>query len=214
MKIYHIFKRIIDVLVSLIGIIILTPVFLILTIWIKLSSKGPVIYKHPRVGEFGKEFEIWKFRSMVVGARGKQKKGVSNKRLITSAGRFMRRTFLDETAQLFNVLKGDISLIGPRPMDVEYFNKITKKDPEYKDLLILKPGMTSIESIVDYLPKGERRRFEEHFEGLVKKDKYKDFEHHRYALDTYYINHESPILDLKILFYTLVLMFRRIFSKK
>ena len=214
MRVYQRFKRIFEFIASLIGVIILMPIFFLLGMWIKLSSKGPIIYKHPRVGLFGNEFTIYKFRSMVVGARDKQKKGVSTEKLITAPGRFMRRTFFDEFLQLFNILKGDIGLIGPRPMDVEYFDGIVKKDPDYKNLLSVRPGLTSLESIIDYLPKGEQKRFEEHFEGLVKKDKFKDFEHHRYALDSYYIKHESLILDIKIIFYTFILMLRRLFSKK
>ena len=212
MRIYHIFKRTIDILVSLIIILILSPLLLLLSIWVKTSSKGPIIYKHIRIGKNGKPFEVYKFRSMIVGARDLQKRGVPDERLITSAGRFIRKTFLDELPQLFNVLKGDISLIGPRPLDKEAFERWVEKDKEWKNIVKTKPGMTSIESVADYLSSSERIKFEEHFKGLLGRDIYDDFEHHRYVLDSYYSQNESFWLDLRIIVYTLILTLKKVFS--
>jgi len=212
MRVYHIFKRAIDILVSLIIILILSPLLLLLSIWVKTSSKGPIIYKHIRIGKNGKHFEVCKFRSMIVGARDLQKRGVPDERLITSAGSFMRKTFLDELPQLFNVLKGDISLIGPRPLDKEAFGRWVEKDKEWKNIVKTKPGMTSIESVADYLSSAERIKFEEHFKGLLGRDVYDDFEHHRYVLDSYYSQNESFWLDLRIIVYTLILTLKKVFS--
>ncbi len=215
MKPYHLIKRIFDTVLSLIGIIILMPIFIILAAWIKFSSKGPVIYKHERIGKDGKQFNIYKFRSMAVGARDMQKKGIPNKEIITSAGRFMRKTFLDETAQLFNILKGDMSLVGPRPLDKEAYDNWLKKNKHVKDIIKIKPGLTSIESVTDYLDEDEKTKFEKHFKGLLKRDTdRKSFIKHRIVLDSYYVNKESFFLDLKIITYTFFLMLRKIFSKK
>ncbi len=214
MKAYHAIKRGMDIVISIMGIIPLIPLFALIAILIKTTSKGPVIYEHPRIGKHGKPFEIYKFRSMIVGAREQEAKGVPLEQLKTPVGRFLRKTFLDETAQLFNVLKGDISLIGPRPLDREVFEKVVRNDERWKYLFNIKPGLTSIESVADYLPKKERIRFEEHFKGLVKEDIYTEFYKHRYILDSYYVKHESPKLDALIIFYTTFLTFKRLFEKK
>lgn len=120
-------KRILDIFFSLLGLIVLTPVFLIISIWIKLCDNGPVFYVQERVGLNGKKFKIYKFRSMYVNAdllleKLKQKNEVQGPMFkikhdprVTSVGRFIRRTSIDELPQLVNVLKGDMSLVGPRP---------------------------------------------------------------------------------------------------
>jgi len=208
MRNYHIFKRIIDILISLIGILVLSPLFLVLAIWIKLTSKGPVVYKHTRIGKDGKPFEIYKFRSMFVGARNLQKERIRREEVITSSGRFIRKTFLDELLQLFNVLKGDMSLVGPRPFDRENFRK------KYKNIFKIKPGITSLESVADYLSEQERVDFEKHFKDLLEKDVYKDFDKHRFLLDLYYVKNESFLLDINIIIHTIFLVIKRIFSKK
>lgn len=231
MKIYHLFKRLIDILVSSIVILILSPLLIIISIWIKLTSKGPVIYKHTRVGEDRKLFNVYKFRSMVVGARKLQAKGHSSDRLITSAGRFIRKTYLDEIPQLFNVLKGDMTLIGPRPFDKEWFykSKFVKAFPKVREVVKIKPGLTSLHSIADYLSVDKRIKFEKRFKGLLEKDKYVETthkynigsekylhvpSHHRYTLDSYYIENESPLLDLRIVYHTSLLVLKKIFSKQ
>ncbi|MBW2991781.1 sugar transferase [Candidatus Woesearchaeota archaeon] len=220
MRLYHIFKRGIDVIVSLIGIIVLIPVFLVIVLWVKSSSRGPAVYKHTRIGKDGKPFKIYKFRSMVVGAREMQNKGVPDDKLITFAGRFLRRSFLDETTQLFNVLKGEMSLIGPRPKDVEVFENLIKDDKKWKDIVKIKPGVTSLESVADYLSARGRMKFEKHFKGLLKKDDYNEkrdnyrkYYKHIYFLDKYYMDNESLFFDIKVLYFTFLLMMRRIFSK-
>ena len=209
---YHLFKRIADITIALVGIIILIPVFIVAAIAVKTTSKGPIIYKHVRMGKNKKKFSIYKFRSMIVGARTQQNKGIKNTKLITTAGKVLRKTFIDETPQLFNVLFGDISLIGPRPLDIETYNQLIKNDKKWDYILEIKPGMTSLESVADYLPKNERLKFEHHFQRL--KDNETDFYKHRLILDTYYVNHESFKVDLYVFFSTILLTIKRIFSPK
>lgn len=217
MRFYHVFKRFGDIVIALVGLIILIPLFILISIWVKSSSKGPAVYNHTRIGKNKVPFTIYKFRSMVVGARELQKKGVPDKKLITFAGRFLRRSFFDETLQLLNLLKGDISLVGPRPKDKERFEELVKKNKRWNDIVKIRPGITSLESVADYLSTKGRIKFEKHFKGLLSKDNYlkgkdTDFSKHIYILDLYYVNNESLFFDLKIVFFTFLLMIKRIFS--
>jgi len=214
MKAYSIFKRMIDIIIALFWLIIFMPLFLIITILIKFSSRGPVIYKHKRVGKSLKPFTIYKFRTMVDGARELQEKGVPTDKLITTVGKFLRKSFLDETLQLINLLKGDISLVGPRPKDVEAFEKLVKRDERWNEVISIKPGITSLESVADYMSLKKRKDFEKHFKGLLKEDKSIKFREHTLMLDLYYIKNKSFFFDLKIIFFTLFLMLKRIFFKE
>ncbi|MBD3355263.1 sugar transferase [Candidatus Woesearchaeota archaeon] len=185
-----IIKRIMDIIVSLIGLIVLSPLFLIIFLWIKLTSKGPIIYKHERLGKDHRVFNVYKFRSMFVGARDMQKEGVSSDKLKTSTGIFIRKAFLDEILQLINVLKGDMSLVGPRPYDKEDKKKLN-----------IKPGMTGIQALYNYLPNKEKDSFiQEHF-GVGK-----DF-------DSFYEKNRSFFLDMKIIFYTIIVLIKRMFTR-
>ena len=133
-------KRLFDILASGIGIIILSPVLLIIALRIKSGSDGPVFFKQIRVGQDGKEFKILKFRTMVVDAEkmGRQiTVGADNR--ITKVGGFLRKYKLDELPQLFNVFKGDMSLVGPRPEVPRYVDMYTE---EQKKVLNVKPGIT------------------------------------------------------------------------
>ncbi len=123
----RLFKRPFDVVVSLLGLVLLSPLFLVLAVLVKLDSRGPVFFKQVRVGKDGREFEFYKFRSMVQNAEQMKSKlmhlnelegpvfKISDDPRITPVGRFLRRTSLDELPQLYNVLRGDMSLVGPRP---------------------------------------------------------------------------------------------------
>ena len=149
--IYLIFKRLIDIIGSLVGIIVLLPILIITAISIKLDSKGIIIFSQERVGFKGKKFKMYKFRSMVSNAEA-LKEGLMNKNemsgpmfkikrdpRITKVGRFIRKTSIDELPQLFNVLKGDMSLVGPRPnlpKEVSRFNEYQMQK------LLAKPGLT------------------------------------------------------------------------
>lgn len=184
-------KRCIDFILSLIGIIILSPVFLILSIWIKLDSKGSIIFKQVRIGKNGKEFTIYKFRTMVVNAEKKRELDIKPGDLsnfvfqsksdnrITKAGAFLRKTSLDEIPQLFNVLFGSMSLVGPRPEIPD----VVKYYPEaYSQRLLVTQGITGLAQISG---RGEIE--------LGKTVYY----------DLTYIKNFSVWLDIKILFRTI-----------
>ena len=138
-------KRIFDVTASAFGLILLSPLFLGIAVIIKLTSKGPVFYIQKRMGENFKEFNLYKFRSMIVDA---DKKGLQitsgDDPRITKIGKFIRKTKLDELPQLINVLKGDMSLVGPRP-EVKKYVMLKKED--YEKVLSVKPGITDLAAI-------------------------------------------------------------------
>ena len=133
-------KRIFDVTASVIGGLILLPVIIPIALWIKLSSKGPLFYIQKRVGRDFKEFNLYKFRSMIVDAdrQGPSVTSGDDPR-ITKVGKIIRRTKIDELPQLLNVLKGDMSLVGPRP---EVMKFVEQKREAYKKVLSVKPGIT------------------------------------------------------------------------
>lgn len=132
------FKRLFDVVLATLGLIVLSPFLLIIAVWIKLSSKGPLFYTQKRVGLNFKEFDIYKFRSMVVNAEGPSVTSADDPR-ITKVGKFLRRTKIDELPQLLNVMKSDMSLVGPRP---EVMKFVEQKKDEYKKVLSVRPGIT------------------------------------------------------------------------
>jgi lipopolysaccharide/colanic/teichoic acid biosynthesis glycosyltransferase len=133
-------KRAFDFGASLFGIIFLLPLYALIAWWIKASSKGPVIYAQKRLGVDFVEFEMYKFRSMVVDAEAKGPSVTSgDDPRITKVGKIIRRTKIDELPQLFNVLKGDMSLVGPRP---EVMKFASQKREEYKKVLSVRPGIT------------------------------------------------------------------------
>jgi exopolysaccharide biosynthesis polyprenyl glycosylphosphotransferase len=148
---YYLIKRIIDIIGSLCGALLLSPVMIVVAIWIKLDSKGPVIFEQNRVGQDGKAFKMYKFRSMCSDAEHlldklREKNEMSGPMFkikedprITQIGRFIRNTSIDELPQLFNILKGEMSLVGPRPSlpkEVAQFTAFQKQR------LIAKPGLT------------------------------------------------------------------------
>ncbi len=138
-------KRIFDVVASGLGLLVLSPLFLILAIWIKLDSKGPVFYRQVRVGLHNKDFRIFKFRSMRVGAdKGSLVTIGGHDSRITRSGYFIRKFKLDELPQLINVFVGDMSLVGPRPEVRHYVNYWT---PEQMHVLDVRPGITDPASI-------------------------------------------------------------------
>lgn len=139
------FKRLFDVLASGIALLILSPLFLILGVAVKLGSPGPVFYLATRIGQNGKPFKLYKFRSMVVDA-DKHGPGITTAgdSRITPIGRFLRRTKLDELPQLLNVFKGDMSIVGPRPEDPRYVALYT---PDQRAVLRVRPGITSLASV-------------------------------------------------------------------
>ena len=139
------FKRIFDIVASLIMLIILSPVFLILAVAIKLDSKGPVFYRQERVTQYGKRFRIHKFRTMVQNADMGSQVTVSNDSRITRVGRVIRNCRLDEIAQLIDVIQGTVTLVGVRPESTKYVAEYT---PEMMATLLLPAGVTSLASIL------------------------------------------------------------------
>ena len=144
--------RFFDFILSLVGLVVLAPIFIVLAIWIKIDSKGPVFYKQVRVGRNGIDFGLFKFRSMVVDA---DKKGLitvgGRDPRITRSGYFIRKYKLDELPQLINVLLGDMSLVGPRPEVRKYVELYTD---EQQKVLSVKPGITDYASI-EYMDENE-----------------------------------------------------------
>lgn len=141
-------KRLFDIVCSLIGLIVMSPVFLILAVLIVLDSKGGVFFRGIRAGQNGKPFRIFKFRSMCKDAEGKGNWNVGdNDTRITKIGSFLRKTKLDETAQLINVFIGDMSFVGPRPELPHYVDMYTEEE---KKILKMKPGITDWASIANF----------------------------------------------------------------
>lgn len=138
-------KRLFDIVASGLGLVVLSPVFLLLAVWIKLDSKGPVFYRQVRVGYKNRDFRIFKFRSMRMGAdKGSLVTIGKRDPRVTNSGHFIRRLKLDELPQLINVLTGDMSLVGPRPEVRHYVDYWT---PEQMHVLDVRPGITDPASI-------------------------------------------------------------------
>ncbi len=184
-------KRTIDILVAVVALILLLPVYIFAAIRVKLSSNGPIIYKQQRVGLYGKPFYILKFRSMFVDAEVKGP-SLSSKEdpRVTKWGRFMRKWRIDELPQFINILKGDMSLVGPRPERKHFIDIISKTHPHYKYLHKVKPGITSW-GMVQF-------GYAENVNEMLERMKY----------DLLYIENVSLALDLKIMLYTLTVLFQ------
>lgn len=176
-------KRLIDFLVAIICIIIFSPLFVICYFAIKREDHGPVIFKQERIGRFGRPFYIYKFRSMEVNAEknGPQLANNKNDKRMTKIGKFLRHHHLDELPQLWNVIKGDMSFVGPRPERKFYIDKIMEKDSRYSYLYQIRPGVTSYATLTN--------GYTDNIEKMLK----------RLELDLSYLKHRSWLLDLKIL---------------
>lgn len=194
-SLYEIIKRLIDVICSFIGVVVLSPLFIVIAIIIKATSKGPVFFSQKRVGKNGKEFDMYKFRSMVVNAEELKEKLASQNEMsgpmfkmkddprVTKVGKFIRKTSIDELPQLWNVLKGDMSLVGPRPSlpkEVAQFEEWMYKRLE------VKPGLTC------YWQVSGRNNID--FEDWMK-------------LDIKYVDERSTWIDIKLIFKTVGVLF-------
>jgi len=182
-------KRLIDVTASTILMLICLPLYLFAAMRVKMSSPGPILYKQERVGQYGKPFKIYKFRSMRTDAEsaGPQLSHSEDNR-VTSWGRIMRKYRIDEIPQFWNVIKGDMALVGPRPERQHYIDIISERAPHYVHLLKVKPGITSW-GMVKY---GYASNVDEMLQRL--------------KFDLLYIENMSLGLDFKILFYTLLVL--------
>ena len=182
-------KRFIDIIVAGIALLVLSPFLLFTALMVKLSSNGPIIYKQQRIGLFGRPFYIYKFRSMFVDAevKGPALSSKTDAR-ITKWGRFMRKWRVDEVPQFFNILKGDMSLVGPRPERKHYIDIISTTRPHYKYLHKVKPGLTSW-GMVQF-------GYAENVEEMIERMRY----------DLLYIENCSLALDVKIILYTFIVI--------
>lgn len=186
-----ILKRIIDLVVSVVFMILLSPLYLYIATRVRLSSKGPILYSQERIGKNKKPFQILKFRSMAENAEeaGPQLSFDDDPR-ITAWGRVMRKWRLDELPQFYNVLKGEMSLVGPRPERQYYIEKIMAKAPHYKHLLKIRPGITSWGQV--------KYGYASNLDQMLSRLKY----------DIIYLENMSIGLDIKILFYTILVLFQ------
>jgi exopolysaccharide biosynthesis polyprenyl glycosylphosphotransferase len=182
-------KRIIDISASIVALIILIPLLIFIMIKVKLSSKGPIFYKQERIGLNGVPFLIIKFRSMRVDAEasGPQLSSDSDNRM-TPWGAIMRKYRFDEIPQFWNVIKGEMSLVGPRPERQFYIDQIVQKAPHYKHLLKVRPGITSWGQV--------KYGYASNIDEMVQRLKF----------DILYIENMSLSLDVKILFYTCLVL--------
>lgn len=188
-------KRLLDITASGLGLIFLSPLFLIVALWIKSDSHGPVFYRQSRVGRYGKDFRLFKFRSMRVGS---DKKGLitvgGHDPRVTRSGYYIRKYKLDELPQLINVFIGDMSLVGPRPEVRKYVDLYT---PEQLHVLDVRPGITDLASIRyrnenELLAKASDP--EQYYRDVVMQDKLR--------INLQYISDHSFFRDLKIIFMT------------
>lgn len=179
-------KRAIDLLVAVFSIIIFSPLIGICFVAIKLEDGGPAFFSQERIGRHGKPFNIYKFRSMEVDA---EKEGPllyqhENDQRITRVGKFLRSHHLDELPQLWNVVKGDMAFIGPRPERKFFIDQIMEHDPRYEQLYVLRPGVTSYATL--------HNGYTDTMEKMLR----------RLEMDLYYLEHQSLWMDIKILWYT------------
>lgn len=181
-------KRIFDFIVAFVALIVFSPLFIICYFAVKHEDGGPAIFKQERIGRFGRPFYIYKFRSMRVDAEKNGPALYQHERdtRMTKVGRFLRVHHLDELPQLWNVVRGDMSFIGPRPERNFYIDQIMKLDPRYAYLYQIRPGVTSYATLYN--------GYTDTMEKMLK----------RLELDLYYLKHRSWWFDIMILFKTFV----------
>jgi exopolysaccharide biosynthesis polyprenyl glycosylphosphotransferase len=178
-------KRLLDVLVAAAGLIVALPVMLLVALAVRLDSPGPVFFRQERVGRGGRPFTLWKFRSMCTDAEaGGARWAVAGDPRITRVGRFIRTTRLDELPQLWNVLVGDMSLVGPRPERRMFVDQLKEQCPWYEQRLVIRPGLTGWAQV--------KAPYASTFEESIEKLK----------LDLYYVKNLSLFLDISILLST------------
>lgn len=184
---YNFIKRSLDIVLSILGIIITSPLCLVIYFLIKCEDGGPVIFRQERIGYGGKPFTIYKFRSMIIEAEKDDKPVLCqrNDKRMTKVGYFLREHHLDEIPQLWNILKGDMSLVGPRPERKFFVDRIISVNPDYKLLYKLRPGIFSPATLYN----GYTDTMEKMLERL--------------RMDLEYMRDKSFWLDVKIIYLTL-----------
>ena len=192
---YEFFKRCFDLLFAVCFLVVFSPVYLISWLIIKITSPGPAIYKAERVGKGGKLFKCYKFRSMRLDSGRVRLTTLENDERIFPFGKFIRKTKIDEMPQVVNVLKGEMSVVGPRPEDKENADKVYVG--EFVHILDVKPGLTSTASLYDYTH-GEKFEDEESYE--------KEFMPKKLKLELYYVNHRSFWYDIVLVLRTACLI--------
>lgn len=188
-------KRIGDFLIALVALIVFSPLFLICYIAVKREDGGPAIFKQERIGRFGRPFYIYKFRSMKLDAEkaGPALYAGSKDDRMTKVGKFLREHHLDELPQLWNVFCGQMAFIGPRPEREFYIRQIMERDPRYRYLFQIRPGVTSYATLYN--------GYTDTIEKMLRRLRY----------DLFYLEHRSWAFDFKILWMT---FFRIVFGKK
>ena len=181
-------KRLVDFSIAIVCLILFSPLFLICYIAVKREDGGPAIFRQERIGRFGRPFTIYKFRSMKMDA---EKNGPAlyqheNETRMTKVGHFLRNHHLDELPQLWNVIKGDMAFIGPRPERKFYIDQIMERDSRYTYLYQIRPGVTSYATLYN--------GYTDTLEKMLR----------RLELDLYYLEHRSWWFDIKLLFKTFI----------
>ena len=181
-------KRLFDIFCSFWGIFFLLPVYLIVYIMLKVQNEGSVIFSQERIGYKGKPFKIYKFRTMRMDSEcnGEPQLAKKGDERLTPVGRFLREHHLDELPQLFNVLKGDMSFVGPRPERQYFIDKIRKENPDYDYIFLMRPGLTSMATI--------HNGYTDTLEKMLK----------RLEMDLEYLRTRSLFLDFKLIVTTVV----------
>ena len=194
-NIQRIIKRTVDIVISSITLVVFSPLFLFCYIIIRKEDGGPAIYSQERIGLHGIPFNIYKFRSMKPDAEKDEPLLFSkeNDVRLTNVGLFLREHHLDELPQLWNVLKGDMSFVGPRPERKFYIDQIMKHNPDYVKLYQIRPGVTSYATLYN--------GYTDTMEKMLR----------RLDLDLYYLDHNSLLFDMKILWMTFTSI---VFGKK
>ena len=195
-------KRLMDVVLVLLGLIVALPIMAIVALIIKINSSGPVLYVSERIGKGGKPFKIYKFRTMVINADkiGGPSTAADDPRL-TKIGLFLKRFQLDELPQLFNVLKGDMSLVGPRPEVKIYVNMMTEEEKNV--ILSVRPGITDLASLWNFHESEILKGSADPEKAYMEKIRPKKLE-----LQMKYVKKQSLFLDLKIIFQTIMKLFK------
>lgn len=182
----NIYKRVFDLVCSATALVVLCPLFLVIAVLIKCDSKGPVIYRQQRLGKQAKPFSILKFRTMFENAETDTPLlSAKDDKRITGFGRLLRKYHLDELPQLWNILIGDMSFVGPRPERKYFVDQIVAIAPQYEKLFQVKPGLSSWGSV--------KYGYASDISQMVERMNY----------DLMYLDNMSPVVDIKIMAYTI-----------